>query len=66
MNFVPRDHDLNFQDQPFQVAIFTSKRWRNANITIAIGWDVSYLPSNGATVNVTHLDSDLHFQNHEF
>ena len=37
-----------------------------ANITIAIRWEVRYLPSNGATANVGHHDFDKHFQDHEF
>ena len=28
--------------------------------------EVMYLPSNGATVNVVHHDTDLYFQVHEF
>ena len=34
--FLSLDLDLNFQGQTFKVAILTCKRWKNANITIAI------------------------------
>ena len=63
-NVVLCDHSLNFQGQTFQVAILTSKRSKNANITIAIRLEVRYLQSNDATANVVH-DLDLHFQGHE-
>ena len=33
-----------------------------SNITIAIRYEVSCLPTNGATANVVHHDLDLHFQ----
>ena len=35
-NIVLHDIDLNYQGETFQVAILTSKRWKNANVTIVI------------------------------
>ena len=61
-----RDLYLNFKCQTFQVASLTSTRSKNANITIAIKWEVKYFPSDGAIVNDEHHDVDLYFQDHEF
>ena len=58
--------DLYFQGQTTQVNILTSKRWKNADTTIAIRWEVRYLPWNGATVNLVHHDLDLQFQGNNF
>ena len=35
------------------------------HITIAIKYEVMYLPSNGTIVNVVHHDINLHFQGHK-
>ena len=37
-----------------------------SSITIDIRKEVMYVLSNGATVNVAHIDLDLDFQGHEF
>ena len=50
----------------FLIGYFTSKRWVNANITIAVRLEVRYLPLKGATANVVRRDLDLQFQGHEF
>ena len=65
-NVVLYEHDLHFQGQTFHVAIFTSNRWNNANITIAFRCEVRYFPSNGATANAVGHDLQLHFQGHTF
>ena len=51
----------------FYYFVNTSKTVKDrANITIAIRYEVRYLPSNGAVANVEHRDFDLHLQGHEF
>ena len=60
-----RDLSLNFQRQTFQLAMLTSKRSKNANITIAIRQEVRYLQSNGVTANAVHHDLVLNLQGHE-
>ena len=64
-NVVLHDLSLNFKGKTFQLAILTSKRSKNANITIAIRLEVRYLQTNGANTNAVHHDLDLHCQGHE-
>ena len=59
--FVFCDVDLRFQGQTFQVAILSTKVWKQANSTLAIRLEVMYLPSHCATANVVHHDLDLHY-----
>ena len=59
MNVILCDLDRNFPGQTFQAAILTGKLSKIANITIATGQSDRYLPSNGATVIVSHYDLDL-------
>ena len=56
----------NFQGPTFQVVILTSKRWKNANISIAFRYEVRYLLLNGATANTVRHNLDLHILGHEF
>ena len=65
VNVLLNDHDLNFQDQTFRLAILTGIGWKNANITIANGLEVMYLPSNCFTANIVRRDFDVHFQGYE-
>ena len=52
--FILNDLDLNYQGQTFQVAILTSIGWKMPTLLFAIRYEVRYLPSNGAAVNVLH------------
>ena len=67
VKIVLRDLDINFQVQIFEEDIMTSKCWKkNANIIVAIGYEVRYSSSNCVTANVVHHNLDLNNQGHEF
>ena len=56
-------HDIEQgQGQTFQVVILTRKRRKNINITIDVGPDVRYLPSNNTAAYVALNDVDINFQ----
>ena len=54
-NIVLSNLDLNCQCQIFQAAILTIKRRKNANIIIAIRFEVRHLPSNMAPLRMKYI-----------
>ena len=56
LTFISKVKDLTFVFA--NISLMVRDR---ANITIAIRYEVTYLPSNGTTASVVHHDLDIHF-----